>query len=423
MKKLEAGLCYCDSCRHVLEEKGIKIDVCNIMCATSCQDLTCANCGETIKSCPNLEGLKKTQLRLVESALKNPNLTVVCFTAPSIRASITEEFCGGNVQDGKGKLVSALKKLGFDYVFDMNIAADFTVVEEAHEFVKRYKEQKNLPMMTSCCPGWVNYVTKTYKEFIPNLSTCKSPQQMFGALLNTYFIERLNKESTDIFVVSIVPCLAKKLEAGQESNNSNIGHDVDAAITTSELVEMIKDAGIDFSKLEDCDYDQFFGSASAAGTIFGNTGGVMEAVLRTVGDCLEEKETDEAMACLVRGLGGVRRATISFGKNKIRVVVVSGIKNASEVLENIKNGKERVDFLEVMACEGGCVGGGGQPRHMILEIPEYTRKRAEVLYKISNINPVRKSHLNPAIKNVYDSYLGSIGSKKAIKLLHRKYKR
>lgn len=421
MKTLEFESCYCDSCRHVMKEKGQSVCDSCASCSLDGKSLICANCGAIIDNCPCFEGAKQSQLKLVESAIKNPKLTLVCFTAPSIRASITEEFFDGRVEDGKGKLVAALKKLGFDFVFDMNVAADFTVVEEANEFVLRYKEQKNLPMMTSCCPGWVNYVTKTYKEFVPNLSTCKSPQQMFGALLNTCFVEKLGKRSTDIFVVSIVPCLAKKLEAQQETKNCNTGYDVDVAITTSELVQMIKDAGIDFAKLEECDYDEFFGSASAAGTIFGNTGGVLEAVMRTVGDTLEKKETNELLSALVRGEEGIRRANIDFGKHKIKVAVVSGIKHASQLLENIKQGKEKLDFVEVMACEGGCVGGGGQPRHMLLEIPEFTKRRATVLYEAGNNTKIRKAHNNPSVKKIYDEFLGGVGSEKAQNLLHRNY--
>jgi len=416
---------YCESCKHIMEEKGEKVIACNYKCLLDHPDrdfdLFCSNCGASISVCENEELMKSTNISLVKSAIKNPNITVVCFTAPSIRASISEEFNNGVVENAQGKLNTALRLLGFDVVFDMNVAADFTVVEEAKEFVERFKAKKNLPMMTSCCPGWVNFVTKAYKEFVPNLSTCKSPQQMFGALINNYYAEVMGKKSTEYFVVSIVPCLAKRLEARTEGINTNIGYDVDAAITTTEIVAMIKEAGIDFNSLKESDFDTFFGSASGAGTIFGNTGGVMEAVLRTIGDTVEEKDIEEAMCQLVRGEEGVRKAVIEFGKHKIRVAVVSGLMNAKPLLDKIKSGDEEYDFVEVMACPGGCVGGGGQPRRNLDEIPKFTRKRAKVLYDNGDRNIKRKSHKNPSVQIVYKNYLGEIGGELAQKLLHRRY--
>lgn len=416
---------YCESCEHILLEQGVKLTSCAFDCLSNVStdeiSLICKNCGNYIGECNEVRDLKRTQQTLVESALINEKVTTVCFTAPSIRASISEEFSSGKVEDAQGKLVTALRKLGFDVVFDMNIAADFTTVEEAHEFLKRLESGKNLPMMTSCCPGWVNYVTKFYKEFIPNLSTCKSPQQMFGALINNYYATSIGKNSTDLFVVSIVPCLAKKLEAKQVGINSNVGFDVDAALTTTEIVSMIKKANIDFENLEPSAYDSFFGTASGAGTIFGNTGGVMEAVLRTAGDSITKTEQDEVLYKLVRGQEGIRRQTIKLGQREIRIAVVSGIMNAKELLDNIKNGKETYDFVEVMACPGGCVGGGGQPRHDVAQIPKFTEMRAKVLYESELKLNTRKAHKNPSIQNIYKNYLGTPGGKKAKKLLHRKY--
>ena len=303
----------------------------------------------------------------------------------------------------------------------MNVAADFTVVEEAKEFEKRLRENKNLPMMTSCCPGWVNYVTKFYKEFIPNLSTCKSPQQMFGALINTYYAEKVNKKSTELFVVSIVPCLAKKLEAKQSGMNSNIGYDVDAAITTTEIIDMIKKAGIDFNSLKESNFDSFFGTASGAGTIFGNTGGVMEAVLRTVCDSIADSDVSETMYELVRGQEGVRKKEIRIGDKVIKIAVISGIVNAKQVLEDIKAGKEQFDFIEVMACPGGCVGGGGQPRCINGDQQLITRERSKILYESELKLNNKKAHNNPAVKDVYQKFIGEVGGKKAHKLLHRRY--
>ena len=425
MKRKVCKSHLCESCMHLFEEQGKQFQSCDFdfLSSTNYEDieLVCSSCGTYIGMCDEVKNLKRTQATLVKSALQNPKVTVVGYTAPSVRASISEMFGEGEVEDAQGKVVAALRLLGFDVVFDMNVAADFTVVEEAHEFVKRLKENKNLPMMTSCCPGWVNYVTKFWKEFIPNLSTCKSPQQMFGALINNYFSKSIGKKSTDLFVVSIVPCVAKKLEAKQAGINSNVGFDVDAAITTTELVEMIQKAKINFDLLEPSNFDTFFGSASGAGTIFGNTGGVMEAVLRTAGDSIDQTDVDASMFELVRGQEGIRRRTIKLGGRDINIAVVSGIMNAKDLLENIRLGKENLHFIEVMACPGGCVGGGGQPRHDVDKIPEYVKKRAKVLYDSELQLNTKKAHRNPAVLKIYEDYIGDIGGEESINLLHRYY--
>ena len=412
---------YCESCLHVLGEKQKIIEFCDISNITEEIELYCELCGQKLNSQLDSNINNKTQLSLFKSAIKNSNLKVVCFTAPSIRASVSEVFLDGKIEECQGKLNTALRLLGVDIVFDMNVAADFTVVEEAEEFVKRFKTKKNLPMMTSCCPGWVNFVTKTYPEFIKNLSTCKSPQQMFGALISKYYAESIGKKSTDLFVVSIVPCLVKKLEAKQDGINFNVGYDVDAAITTSELIEMIKEAGIDFKSLEKTNFDEFFGSSSGAGTIFGSTGGVMEAVLRTIGDKVEEKELHDCMYELVRGQEGIRKTIINTGKELIKIAVVSGLMNIKPLLESIKQG-EQFDFIEVMACPGGCVGGGGQPRVKIEEQTEITQQRANVLYKDAELKKHKKAHKNPSVIKIYDKHIGKVGGKTAYKILHRKFK-
>lgn len=424
---------YCESCIHLLEEKGEKISPCSYECLCDLPpdtkiSLKCENCGKEISTCPDELLMKKNQVSLVKSAIENPKVKVICFIAPSVRASVTEVFENGRVRNGQGRLITALKKLGFDVVFDMNIGADFTVVEEANEFLERYIQKKNLPMMTSCCPGWVNYVTKAYKEFIPNLSTCKSPQQIFGALINDYYAKSEKCKSTDFFVVSIVPCLAKKLEAKTPGINYSQGFDVDAAITTAEVVSLIKDAGIDWDKLEESKFDDFWGDCSGAGAIFGTTGGVMEAVLRSVGDTLDKEVVKTVTHKLIRGQEGIRKAEIVFGENKIRVAIVSGIGNAKQLLEDIKSGKEEIDFLEVMACPGGCVGGGGQPRHELDKIPFFVKKRAKVLYEYDEklhdnelMDYYRKAHNSPTITKIYNTYLGGVGGEKAKKMLHRKY--
>jgi len=424
-KKVFCNKHLCESCKHILHEKGENVSQCDFECLTRATDIDldiiCSNCGTNLGNCEDLRNLKQTQLSLVESAIKNPQITVVCFIAPSVRASISEVLCDGKFEDVQGKLVTALKKIGFDVVFDMNVAADFTTIEEAHEFIKRLETGKNLPMMTSCCPGWVNYVTKFYKEFIPNLSTCKSPQQMFGTLINTYYVDTLKKKSTDIFVVSIVPCLAKKLEAKQIGINSSIGYDVDAAITTTEIIEMIEKNKIKFKDLEPSSFDSFFGESSGAGVIFGNTGGVMEAVLRTVGDEIEKEDINELMYELVRGQEGIRRKTIKLKNRTINVAVVSGIINVKPILEEIKQGKANYDFIEVMACPGGCVGGGGQPRQYLTKQEEHIKQRAKVLYNKELNTKTKKAHKNLSVIKVYENFIGPIGGRKAKKLLHRKY--
>jgi len=411
---------FCNSCIHTFGEQDINL----LQYKDEEQELKdiekyCNICGQKIDDNNDIHEISK-QVDLFKSAVKNPNLTVVCFIAPSIRVSISNEFMNGKIEDCQGKIISALKILGCDIVFDMNIGADFTVVEEAHEFVKRYNSKKNLPMFTSCCPGWVNFITKTYPEFIPNLSTCKSPQQMFGALISKYYASYLGKKSTDLFVVSIVPCLIKKLEARYSSNNASIGLDVDAAITTSELIELIKESDIDFNNLENSEFDNFFGTASGAGAIFGSTGGVMEAALRTIGDKISDNEIDNAMYQIVRGREGIRRSEISVGDKKIKIAIVSGLASVKPLIESIKSGEE-LDFVEVMACPGGCVGGGGQPKQNISDIEETIHKRAEELYNCANKNINQKAHKNPSLEKIYTKYLGDIGGDKAYKILHRGY--
>ena len=354
---------------------------------------------------------------VVKSALKNPNLTVVCFTAPSIRVSVSNELLDGDFKDCQGKINTALRLLGFDVVFDMNIGADFTIVEEAHEFVERLKTNTNLPLMTSCCPGWVNFIRKAYPEFVKNLSTCKSPQQMFGALISKYYAQSIGKKSTDLFVVSLVPCVIKKLEAREEDINASVGYDVDAVITTKDFIDLIRENNIDFKNLESSLFDDFFGTASGAGSIFGTTGGVMESALRTIGDSIDHEDLDEAMYKLVRGHDAIRRAEIPFKNKLIKVAVVSGLKNVKKLLESIKNGEE-LHFVEVMACEGGCVGGAGQPKHDTNII----KKRAKLLYSGADTNKKRKAHKNDSLIKIYNNHIGKIGNNEAINVLHRKFK-
>ena len=412
----------CESCAHIMQEKGeniesLEFDRFSLAFECKSQGLFCEICGQSLIN----EDEKEKDLNLLESALDNKNLKVVCFTAPSIRVSLGDEFgfnAGANVE---GKMVSALKQLGFYNVFDMNTAADFTIIEEANEFKRRLEKNENLPMFTSCCPGWVNYCTKVCKDFIPNLSSCKSPQQMFGALLNTYYAERLGVNATDLFIVSIVPCLAKKIEHKQENINSNIGFDVDVAITTREIAKLIKKKGIDFKNLKEQSFDDFFGCASGAGAIFGNTGGVMEAVLRSLGDSLTKKEQKNLDYKMVRGIDGIKRATVKLGNKTLNLAVVMGLKNVNTILNELRQNPKRYDFVEVMACEGGCIGGAGQPPINSCGLDGLLKERARGLYELELKKEHRKAHKNPAVIKVYKDYLGDVGGDKALKLLHRTY--
>lgn len=414
----------CESCSHILQEKNQELETSlfdrfslSYECKT--KNASCVICGQTISNID--EEAQEKDLSLLESALMNKNLKVICFTAPSIRVSLGDEFgfdAGANVED---KMVSALKKLGFYAVFDMNTSADFTIIEEANEFKNRLLKQENLPMFTSCCPGWVNYCTKVCKDFIPNLSTCKSPQQMFGALLNSYYAERLGVKPTDLFVVSIVPCLAKKLEHKQEDINSNMGLDVDVAITTREIAKLIKKKNIDFKSLNGESFDDFFGCASGAGAIFGNTGGVMEAVLRSLNDDLNQKEQEQLEYKMVRGISGIKKATIKIADKDIKIAVVMGLKNVNIILEELRENPKAYDFVEVMACEGGCIGGAGQPPVGSCVLDSLLEQRAKSLYELEKQKPHRKAHNNPAVKRVYEEYIGDVGGKRAEQLLHRSY--
>ena len=411
----------CASCAHILGEKNQTLpeQVLTQFNFLQTNGKICSICGQKIENEEN----QNKDILLLESALKNPKIKVVGFTAPSVRVALGDEFgfeIGANVE---GKMVSAIKKLGFFKIFDMNTAADFTVVEEAKEFAKRLEENKNLPVFTSCCPGWVNYCTKLYPSITSNLSTVKSPQQIFGSLINTYFAKSENLASTDMFVVSIVPCLAKKSELLTENINTSEGFDVDIAITTKELATIIKNHGIDFANLEDEQFDNFFGSASGSGAIFGNTGGVTEAIVRSLNGMLSQKDKKILEYKMVRGLENIKEATISVGDKSISVAVVIGLRNVPKIIEEIKQNPNKYQFVEVMACEGGCIGGAGQPKPENCDKIELLKHRAKSLYESEIKKPVRLSHENAGLKKVYSSFLGEIGGTKAKELLHRTYEK
>ena len=322
-------------------------------------------------------------------------------------------------------MVAALKRLGFDGVYDMNFTADLTIMEEAYEFVDRFTKGGKLPLITSCSPGWIKYCEHYFPDFTDNLSTCKSPQQMFGAMYKTYYAQKHGLDPKDIFFVSAIPCTAKKFEVGRDGQSA-AGEgipDVDVAITTRELARMIEKASINFRALEDEEFDQPFAEASGAGAIFGATGGVMEAALRTaaevvLGKPLEKLEFDE-----VRGTAGIKKATYKLGDVTVRVAVASGTANAKKLLRSVQSGETEVDFIEIMACPGGCVNGGGQPYQPAVVRNNVNLKelRAKVLYHDDDVNDLRKSHENSAVKKVYEEFFGEPNSHKAHEILHTHY--
>lgn len=389
----------------------------------SLNDVNCTFCGQCIQACPTGALHEKETIDDVWIKLKDPDSYVIVQTAPAVRVALGEEFgmpIGTNVT---GKMVSALKRLGFDKVFDTNTGADFTIMEEAHELIERLQEKESLPMITSCSPGWVKYMEMNYPELLPHLSTCKSPHQMFGALLKTYYAKKEGIDPKKIYIVSVMPCIAKKFERQREEMKNDEFYDVDNVITTRELARMIKQANIEFNKLEDTHFDHPMGEATGAATIFGSTGGVMEAALRTAQDSLTGEELEKIDFEQVRGGMGIKKASINIGGKEINVVAVSGLANAQKILEDIKNGTADYQFVEIMACPGGCVMGGGQPikSAKIRAEVDVRKLRSDCLYAIDEKSIIRKSHENPVVKKVYEGFLEKPGSYRAEKLLHTKY--
>ena len=389
----------------------------------SLNDVNCTFCGQCIEACPTGALHEKETINDVWVKLKDPDTVVLVQTAPAVRVALGEEFgmqVGTNVT---GKMVTALKRLGFDKVFDTNTGADFTIMEEANEFVERFKAHEELPMLTSCCPGWIKYIEMNYPEMLPHLSSCKSPHQMFGAILKSYYAKKEGIDPEKIYTVSVMPCIAKKFESKRPEMKENGLEDVDNVITTRELARMIKQANIDFEKLEDSKFDDPMGEATGAAAIFGVTGGVMEAALRTAEDILTGKELPKIDFEQVRGSQGIKRATITIAGKPISVVAASGLANAKKILEEIKTGKANYQFVEIMACPGGCIMGGGQPiKHSKVRAEVDVQKlRASSLYSIDEKSTIRKSHENPVLKKIYEEYLEKPGSYRAEKLLHTKY--
>lgn len=387
-------------------------------------DTVCVNCGQCIIACPVGALHEKENIKDVWKALNDKDKYVVVQTAPAVRVALGEEFglpVGSRVT---GKMAAALRKLGFDKVFDTDFAADLTIMEEGTELLKRLNTGKNLPLMTSCCPGWVKFVEHQFPDMIDNLSTCKSPHQMEGALIKSYFAQKMGIDPKNIVVVSIMPCVAKKFEEQREELSCDGLSDVDYVLTTRELAQMIKEAGIDFANLSDEEFDNPFGESTGASVIFGATGGVAEAALRTIFELLAGKELETVDYTAVRGLEEIKEAVIELPDGrKINAVVAHGLANARKVLDMVKSGEKHYDFIEVMACPGGCVNGGGQPivNAKLKEKVDIRLERAKGIYGEDKDLPIRKSHKNPYIKKLYEEFLKEPNSEVSHKYLHTHY--
>jgi len=386
-------------------------------------ETSCISCGQCIVACPVGALYEKDDTARVFEALSDPTKHVAICTAPSVRATLGECFGYEPGTDVEGKMAAALRRLGFDGVYDMNFTADLTIIEEAHEFIERVQNGGKLPMITSCSPGWVKFCEHYFPEMTENLSTCKSPQQMFGALYKTYFAKKMGIDPKDIVFVSAIPCTAKKFEVGRPGQDVDGMPGVDVAITTRELARMIQSAGINFRGLKDEGFDQPFDVASGAGAIFGATGGVMEAALRTAAETILGTKLEKLEFEDVRGTEPIKRASYKLGDLTVRVAVTSGTANAKKLLRAVQDGTEQVDFIEVMACPGGCVNGGGQPVQdaTVRSTTDLKSLRAAVLYHDDDTSELRKSHENPACIKVYEEFLEEPGSHIAHEILHTHY--
>ena len=385
----------------------------------------CISCGQCITVCPTGALRERDDTDKVWKALNDPTKHVVVGTAPAVRAQIGEEFGYPMGTNTEGKMTAALRRLGFDGVFDVDTAADFTIMEEGTEFISRFTKGEKLPLITSCSPGWIKYCEYYYPEFIENLSTCKSPQQMFGALMKTYYAEKKGIDPKDLVVVTVMPCTAKKFEIKRPEMEVDGVRDIDVTITTREFARMVRQAGIMFQSLPDDEtFDPMFGIASGAAHIFGATGGVMEAALRTVAEVVTGKPLEKIDFDDVRGTSGIKEATYKVGEHTVRVAVASGTANAKKVLDSVKSGEKHYDSIEIMACPGGCVNGGGQPQvHASVRNNVNVRaERAKALYGEDAGMTLRKSHENPIVSEVYDNYLHcKPGEGRAHHLLHTSY--
>jgi NADP-reducing hydrogenase subunit HndD len=389
----------------------------------SLAEVPCTMCGQCIAVCPVGALREKDDTDKVWEALANKDLHVVVQTAPAVRVAIGEEFEMPIGTRATSNMIASLRRLGFSKVFDTDTAADLTIMEEGTELLNRIKNGGKLPVITSCSPGWIKFCEHYYPEFLENLSSCKSPHEMFGAVLKSYYAQKMGLDPAKIFVVSIMPCTAKKFEA-QRPELSSVGYkDVDVVLTTRELAKMIKEAGIDFTELPERHFDDPMGEATGAAVIFGATGGVMEAALRTVAEILEGKSLSNIEYTAVRGVEGIKEATVEAGGLKIKAAVAHGLGNARKLLDKIKAGEAEYHFVEIMACPGGCVNGGGQPIQpsQVRSWIDLRAERAKAIYEEDREMPIRKSHENPRVKMLYDEYFEKPGSHKAHELLHTHY--
>lgn len=405
-----------------MQNRGFKTQVGSEF-GKSLNDVACINCGQCIAACPTGALTEKDATKEVWAALNDPDKYVVFQTAPAVRVAIGEEFGLPIGTRCTGKMVAAIRRLGADKVFDVDFAADLTIMEEGTELLNRIKNGGVLPMITSCSPGWIKYCETFYPDFIPNLSTCKSPNQMQGAVTKTYFAKQNDLDPRDIYVVSVMPCTAKKFEIARPEFGRDGYRDVDANLTTRELARMIRQAGLDFVHLPEEEFDDMLGESSGAGVIFGVTGGVMEAALRTVVDVLTGKDMPRLEYDDVRGLEGIKEATVSVNGTDIKVAIVHGTANAAKLLNAIRAGEKTYHFIEVMGCPGGCVTGGGQPivdartRYYV----DPRAARAAATYSEDESMAIRKSHKNPAVQKLYAEFLGEPNSHIAHELLHTTY--
>lgn len=379
----------------------------------------CINCGQCATVCPVGAITERPDFRKVLEEIDKHDKVLVVQTAPAVRVALGEEFGEEPGTITTGKMVAALRRIGFDYVFDTNFAADLTIMEEGSELLDRIKNGGNFPMFTSCCPGWVNLMEKLYPEYTENLSSAKSPHEMLGALAKTYFAERIGKKPEDIFVVSIMPCTAKKDEATREQLKVKGVDGVDIVLTTRELGKLIKMKKIPYESLPEEEYDKPLGISTGAAAIFGTTGGVMEAALRTAYEIYTGKELPKVEFEDVRGFTGVKEAVVSLGDKELKIAVAHGGSSVINLLEKLRSGEAYYDFIEIMACPGGCIGGGGQPKS---NKPGYLERRMEAIYTIDEMSTIRKSHENPAVLKLYEEYLGQPLSHLSHELLHTHYR-
>lgn len=378
----------------------------------------CVYCGQCVAVCPVGALYEKDDTQKVWDALDNKDLHVIVQTAPAVRVAIGEEFGMERGAVATGQMVAAIRRLGFDKVFDTDFSADLTIMEEGTELLDRLKNGGTLPMITSCSPGWVNFVEKTYPDLLDHVSSCKSPQQMFGAIAKTYYADKMGIPRDKLFVVSIMPCIAKKYECQRPEMNSSGYQDVDVVLTTRELAKMIRLAGLDFNSLQEEEFDAPMGIGSGAGAIFGTSGGVMEAAVRTVYEIVTGKEPESLDFTVCRGHEGIKEATLDLAGTPVKIAITNGLANARVIMDKIRKGEADYHFVEIMCCPGGCVGGGGQPFRTTAAIKEH---RMDGLYKVDKSLPLRQSHKNPQIKALYDEFLEKPNSHLAHELLHTHY--